>query len=74
MCMLPNGKYAWLMHMKSEDDSVRSIGKYDGGDLYRFNTSKNWTSDSGTAALFHISGQRIAALDGVVGNLVGKAF
>ena len=36
MCMLRKGEYAWLMHMKSGDDSVHSIGKYDGDDLCHF--------------------------------------
>lgn len=39
MCMLRNGEHAWLMYMRSEDDSVHSIGEYGGNESCRFSLS-----------------------------------
>ena len=39
LSMLRNGEYAWLMYMRSEDDSVHSIGEYDGKELCLFRLS-----------------------------------
>ena len=30
MCMLRHGEYAWLMHMRSEDDWAHSLGRHAG--------------------------------------------
>jgi len=36
MCMLRNGEHAWLMLMRSDDDSVHSIGEYAADDVCSF--------------------------------------
>jgi hypothetical protein len=36
MCMLRNGNHAWLMHVRGEDKSAHSIGKYEGNDVCCF--------------------------------------
>jgi hypothetical protein len=45
MCMLRNGKHAWLMYMRSEDDTVHSIGKYVGNGLCRFRLANGQLDD-----------------------------